>query len=511
LRRRTPDANLRAAPLVAGGVHVIPQLERLSLMSIQNFEPRHLWQHFDRIRSIPRPSRHEEKIREHLIAWAKDHGFATRVDRAGNLVVSVPASAGHEKAATLVLQAHMDMVCEKNADVSFDFSKDAIQLEQKGDWLHARGTTLGADNGIGLAAALAIADDPAVTHGPLEILVTMDEETGLNGASAMDPALVTGRRLLNLDTEELYAIYIGCAGGGNSTFTLSLKREAPPAGSKAVEVAVTGLKGGHSGMEINLQRGNAIRILARLLRTSGSVTQISSVEGGNAHNAIPREARAVCVLPAGEVDGFRRAIESGAAEVKAELATSDPGFAASVNPADTPSLVVTPESSRRALALLASIPHGVDAMSLDVPGLVETSSNLASVRTAGDAINILISVRSSIRSSLIALRDRAQALAELAGASTEHNAPYPGWKPDLQSKVLQVAQRVHRESLGRDPELRAVHAGLECGVIGEKLPGIDMVSIGPWIEGPHSPDERVNIPSVATFWTYLTALVKELA
>ncbi len=481
-------------------------------MSIQNFEPRHLWQHFDRIRTIPRPSRHEEKIREHLLAWAKERGFASRVDGVGNMVVSVPATKGREKAPTLVLQAHMDMVCEKNADVSFDFSKDAIQLEQKGDWLHARGTTLGADNGIGLAAALALADDPAVTHGPLEILVTMDEETGLTGASAMDPSLVTGRRLLNLDTEELYAIYIGCAGGGNSTFTLPLKREAPASEVKAVEVAVTGLRGGHSGMEIILQRGNAIRILARLLRASGDAIRIASVEGGNAHNAIPREARAICVLPAADVDAFRRAIEKAAAEVKTELATSDPGFAASVNPAGTmPALVLASESARRALALLTSIPHGVDAMSLDVPGLVETSSNLASVRTDGDGLNILISVRSSIRSSLIALRDRAQATAELAGASTEHNAPYPGWKPDLQSKVLQVAQRVHKDSLGRDAELRAVHAGLECGVIGEKLPGIDMISIGPWIESPHSPDERVNIPSVATFWTFLTALVKELA
>ena len=481
-------------------------------MSIQNFEPRHLWQHFDRIRSIPRPSRHEEKIREHLLAWAKERGFAARVDSAGNLVVSVPASKGREKAPTLVLQAHMDMVCEKNADVSFDFSRDAIQLEQKGDWLHARGTTLGADNGIGLAASLAIADDPAVTHGPLEILVTMDEETGLNGATALDASLVTGKRLLNLDTEELYAIYIGCAGGGNSTFTLPLAREAPSSGAKAVEVAVTGLKGGHSGMEIQLQRGNAIRILARLLRAGGGSVRIASIEGGNAHNAIPREARAVCVIPAGDTDALRRAIESGASDVKTELATSDPGFEVSITPVDRmPARVVTAESGRRALALLTSIPHGVDAMSLDVADLVETSSNLASVRTTDDALNVLISVRSSVRSELIALRDRAQAVAELAGAATEHNDPYPGWKPDLHSKVLQVAQRVHREKLGRDAELKAVHAGLECGVIGEKLPGIDMISIGPWIESPHSPNERVNIPSVATFWTFLTALVGELA
>lgn len=481
-------------------------------MSIQNLEPRHLWQHFDRIRTIPRPSRHEEKIREHLLAWAKERGFASRVDKAGNIVVSVPASKGSEKAPVLVLQAHMDMVCEKNADVSFDFAKDAIQLEQKGDWLHARGTTLGADNGVGLAAALAIADDPSVTHGPLEILITMDEETGLNGASALDASMVSGRRLLNLDTEELYAIYIGCAGGGNSTFTLPLEHETAPAGSRAVEVAVTGMKGGHSGMEIILQRGNAIRTLARLLRGAGASWRLVRIEGGNAHNAIPREARAVCVVPAAGVDSFRRAIEDGAAAVREELAASDPGVTVSVSPvAEVPANAVTAASTARALALLVSIPHGVDAMSLDVPGLVDTSSNLASVRSDESAMTVLISVRSSIRSALFALRDRAQAIAELAGASVEHNDPYPGWKPDLQSKVLQVAQRVHREKLGRDAELKAVHAGLECGVIGEKLPGIDMVSIGPWIESPHSPAERVNVPSVATFWTFLTGLVSELA
>ena len=481
-------------------------------MSIQNLEPRHLWQHFDRIRAIPRPSRHEEKIREHLLAWAKERGFATRVDKVGNLTIAVPASKGRERAPTLVLQAHMDMVCEKNADVSFDFSRDAIQLERKGDWLHAKGTTLGADNGVGLAAALAIADDPAVTHGPLEILVTMDEETGLTGAMQLDASIVTGRRMLNLDTEELDSIYIGCAGGGNSTFTLPVQREPAAEGSGAVEVAVTGLKGGHSGMEIQHQRGNAIRILARLVRDAGGSLRLARIEGGNAHNAIPREARAVFVLAAGEVDALQRAVESGTAAVKEELAASDPGVSVSVTPvSEVPARVMSADSTRRALAMLNAIPHGVDAMSMDVPGLVESSSNLASVRTEDNALSVLISVRSSVRSSLFALRDRAQAAAELAGASVDHNTPYPGWKPDLKSKVLQVAQKVHKDALGREPELKAVHAGLECGVIGEKLPGIDMISIGPWIESPHSPNERVNIPSVATFWTYLTALVSELA
>lgn len=481
-------------------------------MSIENLEPRHLWDHFDKIRSIPRPSRHEEKIREHLVAWAKERGFATRVDKVGNLVVSVPATKGHEKAPVLVLQAHMDMVCEKNAGVSFDFANDAIQLRRDGDWLMAQGTTLGADNGIGLAAALAVADDPGVVHGPLELLVTMDEETGLTGAAQLDPSLVSGRRMLNLDSEELYAIYIGCSGGGNSVFKLPVEGEAPARGARTVEIAVTGLKGGHSGMEIQQQRGNAIRLLARILRAAGDGIRIDKIDGGNAHNAIPREARAIVTLPADGVDTLRNIVQGQGDAIKSELAVSDNGVTVTANDVGaTPSRVMTADSTKRVIAMLNALPHGVDAMSLDVPGLVETSSNLAAVHTVNDTVEVLISVRSSILSSLIALRDRAQTAAELAGAGVEHSEPYPGWKPNLKSEVLTRAKRVHVEQLGREPHLAAIHAGLECGVIGEKYPGMDMISIGPWIESPHSPNERVNIPSVETFWKFLSALVAELA
>jgi dipeptidase D len=481
-------------------------------MSIENLEPRHLWNHFDKIRTIPRPSRHEEKIREHLLGWAKERGFETRVDKAGNVVVSVPATKGHEKAPVLVLQAHMDMVCEKNADVTFDFFQDAIQLQRDGDWLKAKGTTLGADNGIGLAAALACADDPAVVHGPLELLITMDEETGLTGAAQLDTTLVGGRRMLNLDTEELNAIYIGCSGGGNSVFKLPVEGEVPARGARTLEIAVTGLKGGHSGMEINQQRGNAIRLLARILRAAGDDIRIDKIDGGNAHNAIPREARAIVTLPAAGVDALRNVVQELGVAIKEELAVSDSGATVTVSDVGAiPSRVMTADSTKRVIGMLNALPHGVDAMSLDVPGLVETSSNLAAVHTVNDTVEVLISVRSSIRSSLFALRDRAQAAAELAGASVEHNDPYPGWKPNLKSEVLSKAKRVHADQLKREPELKAVHAGLECGVIGEKYPGMDMISIGPWIESPHSPDERVNIPSVATFWKFLSALVAELA
>jgi dipeptidase D len=265
-------------------------------------------------------------------------------------------------------------------------------------------------------------------------------------------------------------------------------------------------------MEIQLQRGNAIRLLARLLRVAGESCRIAKIEGGNAHNAIPREARAWCALPADAIAALRRAVEMEASAIKEEFSIADPGVTVSVKEAgDTPARVFNADSGRRVAATLSAIPHGVDSMSLDVPGLVESSSNLAAVRTEGDAVSILVSVRSSVRSSLLALRDRVQAAAELAGGSVDNNNPYPGWKPNLKSEVLRIAQDVHQKKLGRAPELKAVHAGLECGVIGEKLPGIDMISIGPWIEGPHSPAERVNVPSVATFWTFLTALVAELA
>jgi dipeptidase D len=480
---------------------------------IDSLEPRHVWSHFDRIRQVPRPSRHEERIREHILAWARERGFETRVDKAGNTVVTVPATQGREKAPLLVLQAHMDMVCEKNADVSFDFMQDAIQLELDGDWLTARGTTLGSDNGVGLASALAIADDPSVVHGPLEILVTVDEETGLNGASALDPALVRGRRLVNLDTEELGAIYIGCSGGGNSTVTVPVARAAAPRGARWLEVSVTGLRGGHSGMEIHLHRGNAVAVLARVLRAaSGAGTfALARLKGGNAHNAIPREARALCALAEGDVAAFTRAVEAEGRHVAAELSASDPEAAVAVKPAAESGPVMDAASTRRVLNALVLIPHGVEEMSVAVPGLVETSSNLAAVDTKDGSVDALISVRSPIRSAMDAMRARLHAVAEMAGGSVADNPPYPGWNPNLKSEMLAVTRRVHERVLGKAPELKAVHAGLECGVIGEKVPGIDMVSIGPWIEGPHSPAERVNVPSVATYWKLLVALVDDLS
>ncbi|HEX5130929.1 MAG TPA: aminoacyl-histidine dipeptidase [Candidatus Krumholzibacteria bacterium] len=481
--------------------------------TIDTLEPRHVWTHFDAIRKVPRPSRHEERIREHLLAWARERNFETRVDKVGNVVICVPGSKGREKAPVLVLQAHMDMVCEKNADVSFDFMQDPIQLRIDGEWLTAQGTTLGADNGVGLASALAVADDPAVVHGPLEILVTMDEETGLTGAAQLDASIVTGRQLINLDTEELGAIYIGCSGGGNSTLSVPVTQEKAPAGAQFAEVVISGLKGGHSGMEIHLHRGNAVSALARILQAAGRAApvHVARIAGGNAHNAIPREARALCAVPADKFSAFRDAVTAEGKRIADELGAADPEMTVAVTKSSESVPVMDAASTRRVVSTLVLIPHGVEEMSVAVPGLVETSSNLASVVTREKAVDALVSVRSPIRSAMDGLRGRLHALAALTGGSIEEGEPYPGWNPDLDSKLLAVTRKVHERALGIAPELKAVHAGLECGVIGEKLPGIDMVSIGPWIEAPHSPAERINIPSVATYWKLLVAVVDEVS
>jgi dipeptidase D len=483
-------------------------------MTLANLEPGHVWKHFDKIRAIPRPSGHEEQIRKHLLAFATEQKLQTSADTAGNVVIRVPATRGHEKAPTVVLQGHMDMVCEKNKDVQFDFMKDPIQLVVEGEWLKAKGTTLGSDNGVGLAAALALVDDGDAVHGPLEILATVDEETGLTGASDLDGAMLKGKTLINLDTEEIGAVYIGCAGGGGSTITLPVKTKPVPDGREVIQVKITGLRGGHSGVDIHEQRGNAIKALARILWKVSRKYTLTLVDfsGGGVHNAIPREASATCVVAASALNRVKKAIDEEARVIKTEWAAVDPGFKLEVMPAKPhPAEMMAKRSHVAVLHLLLALPHGVERMSSDVPGLVETSTNLATVGTKDRQIVIGTSTRSSVASALQALRDRIRAASELAGAKVEEGKTYPGWKPNLESKVLEVTKRTHERVFGKAPKLKAIHAGLECGIIGEKVPGMDMVSIGPQIEWPHSPDERVNIPSVKQFYTLLKAVLKELA
>ncbi len=480
---------------------------------VSDLDPRVVWKHFDDILAIPRASKDEERMRRHVLGVAERLGLPARTDDAGNVVVTKPAAPGHEDAPVTVLQGHLDMVQEKNSDVDFDFSSDAIRPERDGDYLTADGTTLGSDNGIGVAAMLAVMESSDIAHGPLELLFTIDEETGLTGAGSLAADLLAGRQLLNLDTEEENALYVGCAGGGDSQLRLPLVTGAPAAGEKAVRFHLSGLKGGHSGVDIHLQRGNAIQLLARALYGAflEGRFQLARFAGGTAHNAIPREAFATVMVAEGRQEALRQAVDREMAAIRAEYAGPDPGIRLDSSVVDAPAAVWDEASTVKALALLNALPHGVMAMSHDIPDLVETSTNLAVVTPGDDSLGILMSSRSSVASAITALRRRIRAAATLAGAQVEEAGGYPGWQPDMDSRLLRVLSAVHRRELGEEPAVKAIHAGLETGIIGEKYPGMDMISFGPQIEFPHSPDERVLIPSVGRFWKLLRATLEELA
>lgn len=482
---------------------------------VSELEPQSLWKHFDEILSIPRPSKHEEGMRRYILGLAERKGYRSREDSVGNFVVEKPASPGKEGAPVVVLQSHVDMVTEKNSDVTFDFTRDPIVPRRDGEYVKASGTTLGADNGIGVAAMLAVLEADDLVHGPLELLFTVDEETGLTGVVALeaDAIALQGRILLNLDSEEEGAVTIGCAGGSHSRLFVPIETGPPPAGTTLAGIGLSGLSGGHSGIEIHLQRGNAVKLLARALFAAFQKVpfRLVSFQGGNKHNAIPREAEAFLLVETNRVEELSRALD---AEVQ-EIACEYPGEPLTVRDAvavgSSSDPVWTEETGRKVLDLLNALPHGVLAMSREIPGLVETSTNLAAVSQQDGQLSVLISNRSSVNSAMKATRRSLHAFASLAGARIEENAGYPGWKPNLESPVLKRFQEVHRRVLGHDPELRAVHAGLECGVLGEKFPGMDMISFGPEILGAHSPDERVKVDTVGRFYGLLGEVLKELA
>ena len=480
---------------------------------VSELDPTTLWKHFDRILQIPRGSKNEQAMRDYVREVATRGGLDVREDKAGNLVVAKPASAGRESAPIVVLQSHLDMVCEKNSEVEFDFARDPIVPRRVDDYLHATGTTLGSDNGIGVAAMLAVAEAADLEHGPLELLFTIDEETGLTGAAELDPSLLEGRRLLNLDTEEEYALYVGCAGGAGTDLEIPLETVFGAEGFETALVTVSGLKGGHSGVDIHLQRGNAISLLARLLDDVSVEAGIELVEiqGGNMHNAIPREATAIVRYSNGDRERFTAVLIDRMAEIRAELAGIEEGMRVEVGEAPAAREVLSDRATATVLALLRALPHGVLAMSHDIPGLVETSTNLSKVRTEAGALKIHQSSRSSVMSALRATQGRIAAFAALAGGSATQSEGYPGWKPDLDSPLLATLKGVHGQTFGREAKIMAIHAGLECGLIGEKFPGMEMISFGPQIEFPHSPDERVLIPSVGRFWKLLANSLTALA
>jgi len=483
---------------------------------VSELTPTDLWSHFDNLLRVPRGSKSEGKAKEYVRAVAARCGLETTGDDAGNLLVRKAARPGREAAPVVVLQAHLDMVQEKNADVVHDFSSDPIRPVRTGEWLTADGTTLGADNGIGVAAMLALLEADDVSHGPLELLFTIDEETGLTGARALPDDLLEGRLLINLDSEEEGTVTIGCAGGGDSTLYLPIaeSERAAATGAVALSVSVAGLKGGHSGVDIQLQRGNAIRVLVRALVAAVDAVdaRLVSLSGGNARNAIPREASAVLLLSdASEEGACRSALEQSFSVAGRQLARSDPEPRFEVAAVEAPDSAWDDTSTRRALDLLNALPHGVLVMSLDLPGLVETSVNLAVARPEDGRLFVRVHGRSSMEGSLAVLRRHIRSIGELAGAEVSEGVAYPAWQPDVDSPLLALIRATYEQVVGEPPEVGAMHAGLECGIIGEKYDGMDMVSFGPRIEFPHSPDERVRIGSVAPFYGVLCRTLERLA
>lgn len=477
---------------------------------VATLDPQAIWKHFDKILTIPRGSKEEGPMRDYVLSVADARGLSHSTDNAGNVVVRKPGSVGHEKAPTVILQSHLDMVNEKDSDVAHDFTRDAIQPRRDGEYLAATGTTLGSDNGIGVASMLALMETTDVEHGPLELLFTIDEETGLTGASDLDPKLLTGRLLINLDSEEENTVTVGCAGGAGSTLHLPVK--SGPANGNALRIKLRNLRGGHSGIDIHLQRGNAVKLLARVLNATRKRAKfrLAAIEGGNKHNAIPREASATVVV-VGKDNRLRKAVETEFAAIKAEFVTADPDMQLVIEGGPKLEGAWTASSTSKILDLLEALPHGVLVMSADIPGLVETSTNVATVTAAGPEVVIGTSSRSSVGSALKAVQQRIGAIGELAGAKVDEGSGYPGWKPDLSSRLLKVVQAVHQTTHGSEPEVVAVHAGLECGIIGEKVPGMDMISFGPQIEFPHSPNERVQVASVGRFYDLLRAVLWKLS
>lgn len=468
--------------------------------------------YFEKINAIPRCSKNEARICQWLQDWAEAHQFDTRKDSAGNMVVHVPASGGYHQGPTVVLQGHMDMVCEKTPESTHDFKTDPIVSTQQGDWLTAQDTTLGADNGIAIAYALVLAESNGVNHPPLELLFTVDEESGLNGVKVMEPGLITGSYLINIDSEDEGVFTVGCAGGVDTELTLDLQTASVPDPSIQRQVTIGGLAGGHSGIDIHLQRGNANKILARSLWLLRSMAPIHLVDlkGGSRHNAIPRDAHAVIAFAPNNEAAVEEALSRFEKSVRQEYDT-EPNLFVRMQPVQSPSAkAFTLDATDRAIWLLMALPHGVAGMSTELPGLVETSSNLATTRIKNHRLTILSSQRSSVMSRLDEITASVHAVAQLAGAATRDENDYPAWQPDMQASLLNRAKTAYRRLFDQDPVVQVIHAGLECAIIGENYSGMEMISVGPTIKNPHSPDERLHLPSVGRVWHFLVALLAEM-
>ena len=474
-------------------------------MEKKDLKPGIVFHYFEEVCQVPRPSKKEDKIRAYLLDFAEKHGLSAKSDEAGNVLITKPATVGKEHLKTVILQSHMDMVCEKNKDTQHNFETDPIETYIDGEWLRAKGTTLGADNGIGVATELAILASDEIEHGPIQCLFTVDEETGLTGAFALKEGFMEGDILINLDSEDEGELFIGCAGGAGTTAMFPCTMTAAPEGYFFFRVAVKGLTGGHSGDDINKNRANANKLLNRYLvqLMQKYDLRLCEIDGGNLHNAIPREAHAVCAVPMKDKESVRVDLNVYLSEIENEYAVTEPNLELELESESPRAEVMDGEQMKRFLLSIYAVHNGVYAMSQDIAGLVETSSNLASVKQGEGCIKVVTSQRSSILSSRVDMSQMVSVAFVLGGASVETGDGYPGWKPNPSSEILHIAVESYKRLFGVEPKVKAIHAGLECGLFLEKYPSLDMVSFGPTLRGVHSPDERMLIPTVDKFWRHL--------
>ena len=479
---------------------------------ILDLEPKSVWYYFKEILEIPRPSKKEDKIKAFLIDFGKKHKLETLTDEVGNVLIRKPASPGMENRKSVVLQSHMDMVCEKNSDTNHDFDNDPIEVYIENGWVTAKGTTLGGDDGIGVAAALAVLASDNIEHGPVEALFTVDEETGLTGAFGLTPGFLKSKILLNLDSEDEGQLFIGCAGGQDTQAWLPYDKVETPDDYVAFTLKVFGLKGGHSGDDINKNRGNANKILNRFLweNSKNLSLKLHNFDGGNLRNAIAREAFATVMVPADKTEELKKAVETYCNTMKFEFHVTEPDLNITVESCETPQYVVDDESASILYNALYACPHGVIAMSADIKDFVETSTNLASVKFQDDEILITTSQRSSVESRKQSVTNMVVSVFNLAGGRTETSEGYPGWTPNPNSEIVDLTAGLYKKLFNRQPEVLAIHAGLECGLIGDKYPGIDMISYGPTIKGAHSPDKSLEIESVQKFWDLTLEILKNI-
>lgn len=483
-------------------------------MEVKDLKPALIWQCFDEITKVPRPSCHEEQIREYLLEFAKKHGIAAKTDKVGNVVMSKPATKGNESAPTVILQAHMDMVAEKNGDVEHDFLKDPIRTYIDGEWVKAKGTTLGADNGIGMAAALAVMIDDSLEHGTVEALFTINEEIGLEGAQNLGEDMISGKILVNLDSEDDGEIFVGCAGGIDTTAVFHYNRSFSPENFSYFKMSVSGLLGGHSGGDIHLGRANANKIVARFIWECSQKwdIEVNSFKGGNLRNAIPREAESVFGVHNDHREKVEEFLKVYSKDIKNEYKGVEPCVELKIESVERPEYCIDSATSLSLIRALYSAPHGVVSMSRDLENLVETSTNLAAVKMEGDdKIKVTTSQRSSVESRKNDIAGQVEAHFQLAGASVSHSDGYPGWAPNMESAIMKISADAYEELFAVKPAIKAIHAGLECGLFLSKYPELDMVSFGPTMTGVHSPDEQLLIPTVDKFWKHLALVLKKVA